>query len=373
MPELMIENLCKRFGKLAAVDHISFTVRDGEFLTLLGPSGCGKSTTLAAIAGLDQPDEGLIRVGETLFFDGGSRRFLVPEQRNCGLVFQSYALWPHMTVAENLAFPLKLRKVSRAEQAKRINETLRLVELEAYKERYPHQLSGGQQQRVALARALVYSPSILLLDEPLSNLDAKLRERARTWLKHLQQNLGITTVYVTHDQMEALALSDRIAVMRDGKISQLATPQEIYEQPADPFVADFVGTSNFLRGQVVARAEGAVDVTLEGMDALVQLQTGKSFAVGEAVTVAVRPEKIRMFQSGDERAAGPVNLLPGRVDDRSYYGARYLYQVQIGTVILRAETDDDLSGSDVMLSLPSTGCAVFHGTHIFQAGGTTAL
>src|SRR5690606_33117289 len=187
-----------------------------------------------------------------------------PEGREVGLVFQSYALWPHMTVRENLEFPLKLRKIAKAERGQRIDEVLALVEMQDYGARYPHALSGGQQQRVALARTLVYRPSLLLLDEPLSNLDAKLRQRARTWLRHLQNQVGVTTVYVTHDQSEALALSDRIAVMNAGKIVQLADPQTVYERPLDPFVADFIGSSNFFQGEALEAAEGSVRVAVPG-------------------------------------------------------------------------------------------------------------
>lgn len=228
MADLKIEGLVKRFGEVRVVDDVSIHVADGEFVTLLGPSGCGKSTTLAAVAGLDQPDEGRITVGGKTYFDGATGTYLPPEARGCGLVFQSYALWPHMTVQDNVAFPLTLRKVKAAERKRRIEEVLALVEMEQYADRYPHMLSGGQQQRVALARTLVYQPSILLLDEPLSNLDAKLRDRARTWLAELRTRLGLTTIYVTHDQIEALSLSDRIVVMNGGRIAQLGTPQDIY-------------------------------------------------------------------------------------------------------------------------------------------------
>jgi iron(III) transport system ATP-binding protein len=284
----------------------------------------------------------------------------VPEQRNCGLVFQSYALWPHMTVAENLAFPLKLRKMPRKEQETRIHETLKLVELENHKERYPHQLSGGQQQRVALARALVYSPSLLLLDEPLSNLDAKLRERARVWLKHLQQDLGITTIYVTHDQVEALALSDRIAVMQGGRIVQLATPQEIYEQPADPFVADFIGTSSFLKGRVASiHSPSLLSVSLDGADQLVRVQVNRAFALGDAVTIAVRPERVELFEGSTVPAGEGVNLLPATVTEYSYLGARHQYGVAIGGAHLRAEVANRLAVNEVMVALPVEGCAVF--------------
>lgn len=360
MPEIVVENLYKRFGDVIAVDHISFTVRDGEFLTLLGPSGCGKSTTLFAIAGLDRPDSGLIQVGETNFFDSASGDFIVPEKRNCGMVFQSYALWPHMTVQENLAFPLRLRKVSKKAREQRIEEILRLVELELQKDRYPHQLSGGQQQRVALGRALVYSPTILLLDEPLSNLDAKLRERARSWLKRIQGQLGITTIYVTHDQMEALALSDRMAVMRAGRICQVGTPQEIYSSPAEPFVADFIGTSNFLRGDTVGAGDGGtIAVNLEGSDQCLRIKAGKTFAPGTPVLISIRPEKVQVIDPSSGAALPAGNCLEAEVVDRLYYGACYRYRLKVDDIVVRVETEADLPTRTVWISLSSEGCAVF--------------
>ncbi len=213
MPEIHIEGLVKEFGEQRALDDVGFSVRESELFTLLGPSGCGKSTTLLSLAGFHTPERGTIAVGDDTFFDASRRVDVAPERRNLGIVFQSYAVWPHMTVFANLAFPLKVRKLKRKAIASRVRDTLELVEMADYADRYPHQLSGGQQQRVALARALVYSPSVMLLDEPFSNLDAKLRERARMWVKDLQKTLGLTTVFVTHDQDEALSMSDRIAVM----------------------------------------------------------------------------------------------------------------------------------------------------------------
>jgi iron(III) transport system ATP-binding protein len=362
MAELVVEKLVKRFPGVVAVDHVSFTVRDGEFLTLLGPSGCGKSTTLSAVAGLDQPDEGTIRVGDRVFFDSASRRVLAPEQRNVGLVFQSYALWPHMTVEQNLAFPLKLRKVSGREQEGRIDEILTLVEMVEHKKRYPHQLSGGQQQRVALARTLVYEPSLLLLDEPLSNLDAKLRDRARTWLRQLQTRIGITTIYVTHDQIEALALSDRIAVMHQGKILQLAPPKEVYEQPASPFVADFIGTSNFFRGEV-AETDGVGDITARLPDGqMLRVQSAQPVSRGQPVTIAVRPEKIDLLPPGDDVPEdGEYNLLRATVRERSYLGARYEYQVGLEPLLLRVESDRVIDNGPVRVLIPRDGCVLFPG------------
>src|SRR6266542_5669915 len=255
MPEIHVEQLVKTFADQRALDRVSFAVEEGELFTLLGPSGCGKSTTLLSLAGFQSPDEGRIAVAGTTFFDAGGRVNIPAERRNLGIVFQSYAVWPHMTVFENLAFPLKVRKLKRRDVRTRVLEVLDLVEMRDYEKRYPHQLSGGQQQRVALGRALVYSPSVLLLDEPFSNLDAKLRERARMWVKELQQTLGLTTIFVTHDQDEALSMSDRVLVMSAGRIQQVGTPEEVYRSPANRFVAEFVGRVNLIDG-VVASADG---------------------------------------------------------------------------------------------------------------------
>lgn len=357
MAELRVQRLVKKFGAIRAVDDVSFTVGDGEFLTLLGPSGCGKSTTLSAIAGLDRSDEGRIVLGDHVFFDASHGVFVPPEHREVGLVFQSYALWPHMTVAENLEFPLRLRKMPRRQRAERVAESLALVEMEEYRSRYPFALSGGQQQRVALARTLVYHPNLLLLDEPLSNLDAKLRERARSWLRHLQKTLRVTTVYVTHDQSEALALSDRIAVMNGGKIVQLADPHTIYERPADPFVADFIGSSNFLPG-IVAESNGTtVRVRLTGFTDLQPLiaPTAQALGVGDAVTVAVRPERIQIGSAPN----GSANVYPVAVVESSFLGARNLIAVRAGEQEFRVEADGGPSAGDSMVHIPVEACIVF--------------
>ena len=356
MAEVRIQGLTKRYGSVTAVDGIDLHVHDGEFLTLLGPSGCGKSTTLAAVAGLERPDEGSIRVGDAVFFDSRTRAYLAPERRNCGLVFQSYALWPHMTVADNCAFALKLRRMPTARRKARVDEVLRLVEMERYADRFPHQLSGGQQQRVALARTLAYEPSILLLDEPLSNLDAKLRERARTWLAQITKKVGLTTIYVTHDQSEALALSDRVAVMREGRISQLGTPRAIYEAPADPFVADFIGSSNFFPG--TARSDGTepprLRVRLAG-----GVEVGASMRHpvrdGAEVVVAIRPERIEV-----KAEPGPGRL-EARVVERAYLGARTLYHLEVGPLSLRAESPLALEAATVFVELPAEDCVSFPG------------
>src|SRR5213592_4801108 len=264
MPEIHVESLVKEFAENRALDDVSFHVREDELFTLLGPSGCGKSTTLMSIAGFQTPEQGRIAVGSDLFYDAPRRVNVAAERRNLGIVFQSYAVWPHMTVFNNLAFPLKVRKMKRAAIRPRVLEVLELVEMGQYADRYPHQLSGGQQQRVALARALVYSPSVLLLDEPFSNLDAKLRERARTWVKELQRNLGLTTIFVTHDQDEALSMSDRIVVMNRGVVQQIGTPEEVYRRPANRFVAEFVGRVNLVAGVVAAHDGATVVVAVDG-------------------------------------------------------------------------------------------------------------
>lgn len=348
MSELVIENLSKHFGDVRAIDGIDLTVRDGEFLTLLGPSGCGKSTTLFAIAGLDTPTGGRISVGDTPFFDADRGLVLPAERRNCGLVFQSYALWPHMTVGENLAFPLKIRKVKAAERKRRIADALELVEMGQYKDRYPHELSGGQQQRVALARTIVFEPAVLLLDEPLSNLDAKLRIRARSWLRELQQRLKITTIYVTHDQTEALAMSDRIAVMSKGKIAQLATPEEIFTRPSNAFVADFIGSSNFLPGQLRQReADGGGIVDLEN-GATVHAIWVPDVEPGRPVLVAVRPEYVRITSS--EPSRNDRNCLPAEISGRNYLGSRYQYNLQCAGSVLAAETETDIDERAIFAS-----------------------
>src|SRR5258705_4064366 len=224
MPEIRVEGLTKSFSNVRVLNEVTFNVNEGEFFTLLGPSGCGKSTTLMSIAGFVEPEAGVIVCGGQTFVDRGRGISLPAEARNLGIVFQSYAVWPHMTVFQNVAFPLRVRRLKRVELRERVTRALELVEMGEYGHRYPHELSGGQQQRVALARSLVYSPSVLLLDEPFSNLDAKLRERARRWLKELQLELALTTIFVTHDQDEALAMSDRVLVMRDGNVLQIDTP-----------------------------------------------------------------------------------------------------------------------------------------------------
>jgi iron(III) transport system ATP-binding protein len=356
MAELVVSGLVRNYDAVRAVDDVSFRVADGELLTLLGPSGCGKSTTLFSIAGLDRPDGGQIRVGSDVFFDAAAGIHRAPEHRNCGLVFQSYALWPHMTVRDNVQFPLKLRRIGAAQARDKVRWALSLVEMEAYADRYPHELSGGQQQRVALARTLVYEPQVLLLDEPLSNLDAKLRLRARGWLRELQTRLRLTTLYVTHDQDEALALSDRIAVMSGGKIVQLGTPRQIYREPESAFIADFVGHSNILAGAPLRHADGSFGVTLADAQtlALPALPTG---APTGTVQVAIRPEHVMLRSPGSAAPSG--NLLRGQIIQRDFLGTRFEYLIAIGDDVLRATCADEIEPGAIHAELPARHCMPF--------------
>ncbi|WP_076258558.1 ABC transporter ATP-binding protein [Intrasporangium flavum] len=338
MPDVTVTQLRKQFGDNTVLDNVDFTIKDGEFFTLLGPSGCGKSTTLNCIAGLERPTGGSISVGDNTFVDIDGGVFVPPEGRNLGMVFQSYALWPHKTIADNLAMPLQIRKTDKASQTRLIDDALDKVGLLHLRGRYPHQLSGGQQQRVALARALVYSPNVLLLDEPLSNLDAKLREQARAWLKRLQVELGITTVYVTHDQDEALALSDRIAVMSGGRMLQVATPKEIYEAPASAEVAAFVGRCNFLAASVDQAGGSAAVVTLAANGQHITVTTEEAVRAGQSVTVAVRPERVTVLAPGAEAPAG-ANTVSAEVLTVSYLGSRYEYDLGVGDQIVQVVSD----------------------------------
>src|SRR6516225_10002311 len=302
-PMLSIENLHKAFqaagqSQVHAVDGINLSVESGRLLTLLGPSGCGKTTTLRCLAGLERPDSGRIVIGDTTVFDSAKRVFVPASDRGIGMVFQSYAIWPHMSVFENVAFPLRVsraRKYSAAEIKNKVRGALEMVRLAGLEARASTQLSGGQQQRLALARGLVHQPKVLLLDEPLSNLDAKLREQMRFELKHLQRTLRITTVYVTHDQSEALALSDEIAVFNAGRVAQRGPPQEIYSHPRSHFVADFIGSANFIAG-TVSQAEGpdgmAQVATPHG---LLRCRFADAVRTGQQVVITARPEDLALF------------------------------------------------------------------------------
>lgn len=347
MPDLTLTGLTKSFGDNTVLHGLDLHVEQGEFFTLLGPSGCGKSTTLWSIAGLHSPDGGRIAFGDRVVYDRESRVDVPPEKRNCGVVFQSYAVWPHLTVLDNVGYPLKLRKTSRADRRKRVLEVLELVELNGLEGRYPHELSGGQQQRVALARALAHPPDLLLLDEPFSNLDAKLRERARDWLKILQQRIGVTTVFVTHDQDEALSMSDRIMVMDGGRVRQVGSPEEIYHDPADEFVADFIGTVNVLGGRAVADGAGRAQVWLGGLG---QPLTVAAEVAGESdVRIAIRPERIVVHPAPVDR----VNVVTVKVRTVAFLGDHYRYVVALGDheLVVRTLARVD-HGAELTVELP---------------------
>jgi spermidine/putrescine transport system ATP-binding protein len=305
-----INAVTKRFGSFTAVDDISLHIKAGEFITLLGPSGCGKTTLLRMLSGFETPDAGFIRIGEE------DVTHLAPYRRNVNQVFQSYALFPHMSVRDNIGFGLRMQKVPEAESRARIEEVVSLVALQGFEDRKPHQLSGGQRQRVALARAIVPRPSVLLLDEPLSALDAKLRVQMQFELKRLQKHLGITFVFVTHDQEEALTMSDRIAVFNKGRLEQLGTATEIYHQPRTAFVADFIGEANLLRAELVARNGTTVRVRVEGGLELV-LALDRWPADADSALVSVRPEKVHVSKS----PISAENVFEARVTDEVFTGA----------------------------------------------------
>jgi iron(III) transport system ATP-binding protein len=344
MAKLVLDALSKAYGKLWAVHEVSLAVADGEFVTLLGPSGCGKTTTLRMIAGFIRPTGGRIVLDGRVLSSVDGDVMIPPERRGMGMVFQSYAVWPHMAVFDNVAYPLRVAGLSRDEVAARTTRALGLVHLEELAPYYPHQLSGGQQQRVALARALVNEPAVLLLDEPLSNLDAKLREEMRFEIQELQRRLRITVVYVTHDQGEAMVLSDRIAVMAHGRIVQVGAPEELYERPADPFVASFLGVANFLRGDVIGTDGGATRVRLEGLSNA-QCLTVSGAAASGPVLVCIRPEALAFD------ADGPLR---GRVVRRTYLGSGLDYLVQVGPHTVRITAGPELvlgEGVEVRLAV----------------------
>lgn len=309
-----IKNVTKKFGEVKAVNNASIEIKKGEFFTLLGSSGCGKTTLLRTIAGFYTQEEGSIYFGEQKIDD-------VPaHKRNIGMVFQNYAIFPHMTVSENVAYGLKARNVPKAEMEKRVSAALDMVQLGHLKDRQPSDMSGGQQQRVALARAIVIEPGILLMDEPLSNLDAKLRLKMRNDIKKLQTNLGITTIYVTHDQQEALAVSDRIAVMDKGIIQQIGTPQEIYMHPANKFVANFIGTTNFISGEIIKK-EGKSFISICEKDIPLDLTSGY---IGSAI-YSIRPEGVFLVDKGD------VDVVEGKITNATFLGDFINYEVELSS------------------------------------------
>lgn len=337
MSQVKISHVFKRFGEVTAVNDFNIDIADGEFISFLGPSGCGKTTTLRMVAGFERASEGEIVIGDNVVSSSEKGIFVPPEKRGVGMVFQSYAVWPHMNVIDNVGYPLKIQNVPKEERLARVNEMLELVHLKEYGHRLPSELSGGQQQRVALARALVARPSLLLLDEPLSNLDAKLRESMRFEISQIQKKLGITVIYVTHDQSEAMTMSDRIVCMSMGNVQQIGKPYEIYSQPANKMVADFVGLINFM------------DAETKG-DRVFIKDTDYSFAnpgkkTGNVV-LAVRPENITMSLNG--------GYMKGVVTEKFYLGDSIDYRVAVGGSTVRvidkgAELDAIPNGSEVYL------------------------
>lgn len=326
MVKVSLDNVSKTFGAVMALQNVTLHINDGELVLIIGPSGCGKTTALRIIAGFYKPDSGSVKFGDTEI----SR--LPPYKRNTGMVFQNYALWPHMNVYENVAFGLKIRKVSGADRIQRIKRVLDLVRMREYAERFPNQLSGGQQQRIALARALVIEPSVLLLDEPLSNLDAKLRIEMRSEIRRIQKELGITTVYVTHDQAEALAIADQIAVMNVGCLSQVGSPREIYQYPENSFVASFMGEPNILDGQIdtISRETGLALVRTDGNLMLEGRlpREASTYVPGEEVKCFIRPETIL----GNEKSSQRFQV---KVIETSYQGQteHYVFELPNGRVL----------------------------------------
>ena len=345
--EIRIENLTKKFGDFVALNNFSINIRKGEFITFLGPSGSGKTTTLMLVAGFIFPTAGDIRIGDESILPKPANK------RNLGIVFQNYSLFPHMTIAENIAFPLKMRKLDANEIKSKVKDALGLVHLAEFGNRYPKQLSGGQQQRVALARALVFRPPILLMDEPLGALDKNLREAMQLEIKSIQERLNITTIYVTHDQSEALTMSDRIIVMNHGAVEQIGSPKDLYEFPANRFVAGFIGESNFLEGRV-ARSDSEAHYIASDQGDEIKVPKDKDLSANTRVCVAIRPEKLHFistkldFNSGFEELPDEWNSIDGVISEHIYIGDLDRYEIKIfGDQILTVKYSNRTRTRDV--------------------------
>jgi len=355
MARIRLEKLCKHYGDAAALQGVTLTIENGELMAILGPSGCGKTTTLQVLAGFLTPDSGEIWSDERLI--SSAKEVVPPERRQMSLVFQSYALWPHLTVFQNVAFGLEMRRLPSHQVRKGVSAMLELVNLLGFEKRYPHQLSGGQQQRVALARALVVEPDTLLLDEPLSNLDANLREQMRFEIRRIHERTKITTVYVTHDQAEALVIADRIAVMNRGVIEQTGTPREIYERPRSKFVASFIGGANCLAGQIVAPGIvrcGELELRTNHEDSL---------STGEQVVLCIRPHAVKIHRIPPP-ASKETNFAGGRLLQQAYLGDLQDVRIAlVGGAQLRALTPGGKPyqlGEEVFVELPLEDCYVLH-------------
>ncbi len=358
MAFIEIQDLFKRFKDVVAINHIQLEIEKGEMLTLLGPSGCGKTTTLRCIAGLEKPDEGDIVIDAKPMLSQG---FVEPSKRGIGMVFQNYAVWPHMKVYNNIVYGLKLQRISKQSIKEKAQKVLELVGLDGLEDRYPGQLSGGQQQRVALARALVGNPKVLLLDEPLSNLDAKLREELRFEIKSLVRRMGITSVYVTHDQAEAMVISDRIAVMESGNVVQIGPPKEIYEKPANRFVADFIGTMNFMSGKVIEVVPNSNEVYVRTQFSEKMLCTtsdSNALKTGEEVYASIRPEDVQIFM---EPPQSKENLFEGAIVHKAYLGNFLYFFVSVNDTMIRVQVPHHLpqeEGQKLYLLLNPQKCMV---------------
>jgi ABC-type Fe3+/spermidine/putrescine transport system ATPase subunit len=362
---LRLDAVSKVFATTPVVDRVSLEIARGEIFTLLGPSGCGKTTTLRLVAGLERPDGGEIVLRDRVVASAAKRTFVAPHRRNLGMVFQSYAIWPHMTVYENVAYPLELRGGRRAVIRERVTRVLELVGLAGLEARAATLLSGGQMQRLALCRALVYEPDLLLLDEPFSNLDAKLREQMRVELRLLQRRLGVTVLFVTHDQIEALSLSDRIAVMQGGRVEQVGAPRELYERPASAFVRDFLGQTVILRGVIKepVAADGRVTVVLDSAlpGATLRGRAAAATSAGDAVHVAIRPEDIEATVAG--AGATDDNTLAGTIEALLFVGDRYEARVALGgeqrVLLLLARGREWREGQHLLLRFPPDAVSIW--------------
>jgi iron(III) transport system ATP-binding protein len=358
MPAVLIEDVSRHFGDVIAVNRVNLKVERGEFVTLLGPSGCGKTTTLRMVAGLEQNTTGRISIGDRVVSDAAAGFFVPPDHRHLGMVFQSYAIWPHLTVFDNVAYPLRIRRRPKTEISTRVQAVLRLVEMENFAERPAPALSGGQQQRVAIARALVFEPEVLLLDEPLSNLDARLRTQMGDEFRALQKRLGITSLYVTHDQEEAMALSDRVVVMQAGQILQVGAPEEIYQRPANRVVAAFFGSPNLLDAKVIGceqSADRTFALSVAGASWAGHCLAAEPYGTGEPVLVLVRPENLRIATDGVE--ASPM-AWSGRIASSIFRGPRQSIVVDTAGLRLNVEAPALLGarvGDAVRLHVPPAG------------------
>ncbi|MDQ2917238.1 MAG: ABC transporter ATP-binding protein [Pseudomonadota bacterium] len=351
MSELAVENVHLRYGDNPILKGVAMTLDRGEVVSLLGPSGSGKTTLLRAVAGLEVPHEGTIRIGDKVVFDKASGIDIPAEGRNLGLVFQSYALWPHKTVFDNVAYGLRLRRITRTDVATRVRTALEQLSLGHLGDRFPHQLSGGQQQRVALARALVYNPPVILLDEPLSNLDAKLREEARAWLRELIMRMQLSALCVTHDQSEALAMSDRILLLNGGKIEQQGTPEQMYSSPETLFTADFMGSNNRLPGRVAEIRDGAALLEGDGWRLWGMAKPGAS--AGSDGVGMIRLERVRI-------AEGPGdNRLPANLSTSMYLGDKWEHLFHVGEARVRAYGDQPIAAGRHWLEVPRQSFWVF--------------